>query len=69
MAKLKETSETKIAISVLVMNLMTLLLRGKRGFFWHFLCLQKNSENFDKKKLLFVPSKIRIKYEYLRQWA
>lgn len=69
MAKLKETSESKIAISVLVMNLMTLLSRVKRGFFWHFLCLQKNSVNFDKDKLLFVPNKIRIKYEYLRQWA
>jgi hypothetical protein len=40
MAKLKETSETKIAMSFLVMNLMTLLLRVKRGLFWLFLTKQ-----------------------------
>ena len=50
MAKLKETSENKIAISFLVINLMALLLRVKRRFFGHFLCLQKNSVNFDKNK-------------------
>ena len=51
MAKLKETSETKIAISFLVMNLMTLLLRVKRGLFWLFLTKQLIWDFIHKNKL------------------
>lgn len=36
MTKLPETSETSIAITFLVMNLMTLLRRVMRGFLWLF---------------------------------
>ena len=36
MTKLAETSETSIAITFLVMNLMTLLRRVMRGFLWLF---------------------------------
>ena len=51
MAKLKETSETKIAMSFLVMNLMTLLLRVKRGLFWLFLTKQLIWDFIHKNKL------------------
>lgn len=60
MTKLKETSETKIAMSFLVMNLMTLLLRVRRGLFWLFLAKQLNCTILDKNQLCFQPNTIRL---------
>lgn len=40
MTKLAETSETSIAITFLVMNLMTLLKKIIKGLFWLFCCEQ-----------------------------
>lgn len=60
MTKLKETSETKIAMSFLVMNLMTLLLRVRRGLFWLFLAKQLNCPVFDKNQLCFKQNTIRL---------
>ena len=62
MAKLKETSETKIAISFLVMNLMTLLLRVKRGLFWLFLTKQLISSLIYKNKLWLGQKRITLTY-------
>ncbi len=73
MTKLKETSETEIAMSFLVMNLMTLLLRVKRGLFSLFLSLQlilsfiyKIKLSFRKKIIRFLYA-IRISNLYIKQ--
>ena len=60
MTKLKETSETKIAMSFLVMNLMTLLLRVRRGLFWLFLAKQLNCPIIDNNQLCFKENAIRL---------
>ncbi len=49
--KLKETSETKIAMGLFVMNLMTLLLRVLKGLFLHFYQKQLKSRVLNKNKL------------------
>mgnify|MGYP001545647890 CR=1 FL=1 len=62
MAKLKETSETKIAMSFLVMNLVTLLLRVKRGLLWLFLTKQIILPLINKNKLWFKQKGIKLLY-------
>jgi hypothetical protein len=56
--KLKETSETKIAMSFFVMNLMTLLRRVLRGLFWHFFQKQLKMRIINQ-YILYIKDKIK----------
>ena len=60
--KLKETSETKIAMGIFVMNLMTLVRRVLRGFLCAFLEKQLKMRKINQNKLYIVSRNQRLIY-------
>ena len=60
--KLKETSETKIAMGIFVMNLMTLVRRALRGFLCGFLQKQLKMREINQNKLYIVSISQRLIY-------
>nr|OEJ78533.1 hypothetical protein A5482_12530 [Cyanobacterium sp. IPPAS B-1200] len=61
--KLKETSETKVAIAILAMNLMSLIRKILKEIFYLFLQKQLKSPLYDN--LYFCFHSISLRFAYL----